>query len=188
MEKIADLSEPAPTPPGELESLARAALFAALVGAGAFVHVPFGPLFLSLQTMLVMVTGFVLGPKKALLAMLVYLGCGFIGLPMFGRGRAGPASFLGPTAGYLAGFVAGAALAGMSVYFRGSRRRRIAARLGFGLAGTVILLLFGALGLRLTVAGDWTRALAIGFYPFLPGDCLKLVAAVAVAEQLTIRE
>ncbi len=172
----------APTPLHALEDLAQIALFAALVGAGALVHLPLGPLHLTLQTMMVMLTGFVLGPKKAALAMLLYLACGLIGLPMFGRGKAGPALFLGPSVGYLAGFVGGAVIAGVSVHFRGSRRRRMAAMFCFGLAGTVFLLLLGAAGIRFTVTGDWSRALAIGMYPFLPGDCLKLLAAIAVME------
>lgn len=167
-------------PPLELRDLTRLALFAALTGAGAFIHIPFGPAHISLQTMMVMLTGFVLGPKKAALAMLLYLACGFIGLPMFGRGKAGPASFLGPTVGYLAGFVVGAAIAGCAVFFDGSRLRRFIAMLGFGLLGSVALLAIGAVGMRLTIIDAWPKAFAFGFFPFLPGDCLKMLAAAAV--------
>lgn len=176
-----DGPEPVPTPLAELRSLANISLFAALVGAGAFVHIPFGPMHLSLQTMLVMLTGFVLGPKRAVLAMALYLACGFIGLPMFGRGKAGPAAFLGPTAGYLAGFVAGAAIAGLSTLFGGGRRR-VAAMLCFGALGSVVLLLLGAAWLRLTVIDDWGRALVVGFYPFIIGDIIKMAAAAALRE------
>ena len=182
MEKtpVPDLT--APIPLSQLEELARLALFAALVGAGAFVHLPFGPLHFTLQTMMVMLTGFVLGPKKAGLSIILYLACGFIGVPVFGRGRTGPTLFLGPSAGYLAGFVAGAVIAGISAGFQGNRRERLAARFAFGLAGTLVLLFLGAAGIKLSVTGDWQRALAIGMYPFLPGDCLKLLAAIAVME------
>ena len=107
--------DPSPTPLSQLHDLARISLYAALIGAGAFVHVPVGPMHISLQTLLIMLAGFVLGPKRAALALLLYNICGFIGLPMYGRGRAGPAAFLGPTAGYFAGFVAGAVIAGFSV-------------------------------------------------------------------------
>ncbi|MDR1745574.1 MAG: biotin transporter BioY, partial [Planctomycetota bacterium] len=88
--------DPAPTPLPRIHDLARISLYAALIGAGAFVHVPVGPMHISLQTMMIMLAGFVLGPKKAALALLLYNVCGFIGLPMYGRGRAGPAAFLGP--------------------------------------------------------------------------------------------
>lgn len=173
---------PEPTPLDELGDLSRIAMFAALVGAGAFIHIPLGPMFLSLQTMMVMLTGFILGPKKAILAMLLYLVCGFIGLPVFGRGKAGPASFLGPTAGYFPGFVLGAATAGLSTFFAKSKRGHIVAMLGFGFAGTALLLLLGTVGLRLILVDDWGKAFGAGFIPFILGDTLKMMAAAAVRQ------
>ena len=175
-------SGPPLTSPEELRDLVRLSMFAALIGAGALIYIPFGPLFLSLQTMMVMLTGFMLGPKKAGLAILVYLACGFIGLPMFGRGRTGPASFIGPTAGYFPGFAAGAMIAGLSTYVKGSRTRRLAAMILCGLVGTVVLLAMGSVGLRLTVIGDWGKAFAVGMYPFLPGDFAKMIAAALIKE------
>ncbi len=179
----APLPEPAPTPLSQLHALTRIALFAALIGAGAFIYIPLGPLQnISFQTLMVMLTGFCLGPKKAALALLAYLACGFIGLPMFGRGRAGPASFIGPTAGFFLGFIAGAAIAGCGALVRGSRRRRVAAMIVCGLIGSVVLLSLGAVGLRLTVFDSWNKALAVGVYAFLPGDIIKMLMAVAVKE------
>lgn len=175
-------AETAPAPLAPVQTLTRIALFAALIGAGAFVYLPLGPLHLTLQTMLVMLTGFVLGPKMAAWALFAYLGCGFLGLPMFGRGKSGPASFFGPSAGYLAGFWVGAVVAGCSAYFSGSRTRRLVAMAFFGTLGSVLLLLLGAAGMRLTIMNDWHSALAAGMYPFLPGDILKMLAAAAVKE------
>lgn len=171
-----------PMPLARMHDMARIALYAALVGAGAFIHVPVGPMHISLQTMMIMLAGFVLGPRKAALAMLLYLLCGLIGLPMFGRGKAGPASFLGPTAGYFLGFVVGAALAGCSTFVRGSRARRMAARIGFGAIGSVTLLLAGTILLWLRFIPDWNRALLVGFVPFIGGDIVKMLAAAFVAE------
>ncbi|MDR1744475.1 MAG: biotin transporter BioY [Planctomycetota bacterium] len=173
----------APLPLESVHGMARIALYAALVGAGAFIHVPVGPMFISLQTMMIMLAGFALGPKKAALAMLLYLLCGLIGLPMFGQGKAGPASLLGPTAGYFPGFVLGAVLAGCSVFFaRGSRTGRMAARLVLGALGSVALLLTGAALLRLRFIPDWNSALLVGFFPFIVGDLIKMTAAAFVAE------
>ncbi|MCD8352073.1 MAG: biotin transporter BioY [Planctomycetaceae bacterium] len=171
-----------PMPLHRLHGMVRIALYAALVGAGAFIHVPVGPMHISLQTMMIMLAGFVLGPRKAALAMLLYLLCGLVGLPMFGRGRAGPASFVGPTAGYFLGFVAGAALAGCSTYFGGGRWRRMAARIGFGFVGSVILLLAGTVMLWYRFIPDFNRALLVGFYPFIVGDTVKMIAAAIIAE------
>jgi biotin transport system substrate-specific component len=180
--------DPEPTPPDQIHNLARIALYAALIGAGAFVHVPVGPMHISLQTLMIMLTGFVLGPRRAALALLLYNVCGFIGLPMYGRGRAGPASYLGPTAGYFAGFLAGAVIAGGSVYFTGSRRRRVIAMIVFGFIGSVVTLLLGTALLRLRFIPEWNRALMIGFAPFIIGDTLKMLAAVAIKEVFLTRE
>lgn len=183
MQKTAcSLSPIGPTPAETLNNMTHIAMFAALVGAGAFIHVPFGPAHISLQTMMVMLAGFVLGPRRALYAMALYLACGFIGLPMFGRGKAGPASFIGPTVGFLAGFPAGAAIAGMSTWFGGNRKRRVAAMIAFGLFGTIALLALGGVGLRLTIMPDWRLAMAAGVLPYIVGDTLKMLAAVAVKE------
>ncbi len=175
-------ADPQPTRLADVHALTRIAMFAALIGAGAFIHVPLGPLHISLQPLMVMLTGFCLGPKKAALALAAYLACGFIGLPMFGRGKAGPASFLGPTAGFLAGFFCGAIIAGLSTLVRGSRKKRILAMLFFGSIGTVVVLLLGAIGLRMTIIADWNTALALGLYTFLPGDLIKMVVAMLVKE------
>ena len=177
-----DNQDPAPTSLVQLRTLTQMALFAALIGAGAFIHIPFGPFFLSLQTMMVMLTGFMLGPKKAILAMILYLACGFVGLPVFGRGKAGPTSFLGPTAGYFAGFVLGAAIAGLGKYVTGGKFRRLAGMVLFGALGTIALLGLGAVWMRYSLFDSWHTALTAGFYPFLPGDMVKMLAAAVIKE------
>ncbi len=175
---------PRPTPLADIHTLTRIALFAALIGAGAFIHIPLGPAHISLQTMMVILAGFCLGPKKAALALAAYLACGFIGLPMFGRGKAGPASFFGPTGGFLVGFLFGAIIAGFSARspFRNSRKKRIIAMAAFGTVGAVVILLMGATGMYLTIIPDWNRAMALGFWTFLPGDLIKMALAIAVKE------
>lgn len=175
-----DTPDPEPMPLDDVRDLARIAMFAALVAAGAFFHVPFGPMHISLQTMMIMLAGFILGPKKAAVALLLYVLCGFLGLPVFGRGRAGPASFLGPTAGYYPGFVLGAFIAGLSCRFSGTRRRHVAGMIGFGAAGIVAILGLGAVGVRVTMGVSWDQALVMGMYAFLPGDLVKMLAAVLV--------
>lgn len=171
-----------PAPPlSETTALTRLSLYAALTGIGAFVHIPLGPFHISLQTMMLNLTGFALGPKKAAAAMLLYLLCGFIGLPMFGRGKAGPASFLGPTAGYFAGFVVAAAVSGLALRFGKTRRGRLAAMLVFGTVAVVLDLLAGTMLLHARFIPDLNRAFAIGFAPFIAGDMIKMIAAAFIA-------
>lgn len=184
---VADDSDAAPMSLPALHDLCRVSMYAALVGAGAFIHVPVGPMHISLQTMMLMLAGFVLGPKKAGLALLVYAAAGFVGLPMFGRGKAGPASFLGPTSGYFLGFVLGAIIAGFSTRFGGSGKKRVAVRLAFGALGSVVLLLTGTLALRLRFFDSWRQALMVGLFPFLPGDLIKMTIAAFLPEAFSMR-
>lgn len=172
---------PAPLPVGEMQTLTRVSLYAALIGVGAFIHVPVGPMHISLQTMMINLTGFALGPKKAGIALLLYNLCGFIGLPMYGRGKAGPASFLGPTAGYFIGFTLAAVISGLAVYFGKTRRARFLAMLFFGALGVVLDLVIGALFLHIRFIPDLRQAFLVGFVPFIVGDLLKLVAAAFIA-------
>lgn len=166
----------------QMHSLTRAAMFAALIAVGAFIMIPVGPLHISFQTMMLMLAGFCLGPRGAFWTMLLYLGATFIGLPMLGRGRAGPAVFFGPSCGYLPGFLCGAVIAGFAAGVAGSRRRRLAAMAVLGAIGTVVILACGSIGLRLTVTANWRDAFAFGLLPFLPGDLVKLALAIAIRE------
>ena len=168
-------------PLDRLHALARSAMFAALIAAGAFIIVPFGPLHFTLQTMMVILAGFCLGSRRGCLSVVLYLAAGLLGIPVFGRGRSGPAAFLSPAGGYLPGFLVAAALAGTAAGIAG-RRCRLAVMAMAGTAGAMVILAAGAAGLRLTVAADWNAALTLGALPFVPGDLLKVALAMGIRE------
>lgn len=184
MQPLGSTLEPGPL--RRVHTLARAAMFAALIAVGAFIMIPLGPLHISLQTMMLMLTGFCLGPRGAFWALLLYLASAFVGLPMLGRGRAGPAIFFGPSCGYLPGFMVGAVVAGFAAGIA-DRRRRIAAMALFGVLGTVLILTLGSVGLRCVVVADWRSAFAFGMLPFLPGDLVKLVLAIVIRETFLVQ-
>ncbi len=87
----------------KLKGMVFAALFAALTGAIAWfkVPLPFTPVPITLQTLMVLLSGAMLGPIYGALAMIVYLVLGAIGLPVFAGGSSGVGALLGPTGGYL---------------------------------------------------------------------------------------
>lgn len=176
-----------PQPLDQTRQLTQISLYAALIGVGAFIHIPFGPMHISLQTMMVNLAGFALGPKKAALTLLLYNLCGFIGLPMFGRGKAGPASFLGPTAGYFAGFVLSAVISGLALHFGKTRKSRFIAMLAFGAVGALVDLMAGTLVLHARFIHDWRRAFLVGFAPFIITDLAKMVVAALIADRFLHR-
>lgn len=137
------------------------------------IPLPFTPVPLTGQTLAVLVVGAALGARKGAASLLLYLFEGLIGLPFFAGGNHGVSVVLGPTGGYLLGFVVAAYVIG-ALAARGLDRRIPTALLAF-LAGEVVIYLFGVAWLSLFLG--WKGALVGGLLPFLIGDALKLAAA-----------
>src|SRR5208337_2009632 len=89
-------------------------LFTALTAVGAFIRIPIPYVPLTLQTLMVMFAGLILGSRRGALSQLLYLILGLLGLPIFAQGG-GPAYVLQPSFGFLLGFVAGAYVIGKMV-------------------------------------------------------------------------
>jgi len=150
----------------------------ALIAASAWIAVPlpFSPVPVTAQTFAVLLVGSVLGARRGAAAAIAYLGEGALGLPVFAGGSGGMHALAGPTGGYLAGFVAGAWLCGLLAE-RGWDRRVLTTVVSMVL-GNVAILAPGLLWLSRFVGTE--RVLALGLYPFLPGDVVK-IASAAVA-------
>ncbi|MQC25897.1 MAG: biotin transporter BioY [Chloroflexi bacterium] len=139
------------------------------------VYLPFSPVPITGQTLGVLLVGMTLGSRRGALSMLAYLGEGALGLPVFAAGNASLAYMLGPTGGYLLGFVAAAWLVG-ALAERGFDRSLPRTFLAFAL-GSAVIYLFGLAWLARFV--PWPGTLAAGMTPFLVGDAVKaLVAAL----------
>lgn len=147
-----------------------------LLTLGAKVSVPFWPVPMSLQVMALAAIGMTLGARQAVQTVLAYLALGLAGVPVF-VSSAGPAAFMGPTGGYLVGFVAAAAVVG-SLSQRGWGQSFGRAWLAM-LLGLVVLYVPGLAWLGHVVGWD-KPVLAMGLTPFILGDALK-ITLVALA-------
>jgi len=159
-----------------------AALIASLIAVGAYVSLPVGAVPVSLQMLAVILAALVLSPGGAFAATSVYVLLGVIGLPVFAGGKAGLAVLLGPTGGFLVGFIVGAT-AGAAV------RRLLADRvrpiIADGVAAAVVVgvvYLLGWAQLMLITGMTPAAAFAAGVAPFVVFDVIKAVAAIAFAE------
>ena len=154
--------------------------------ASAKIQVPFYPVPLTLQPLVVLMLGAVLGPRLGMAAVIAYLAQGAAGLPVFAgtpeKGMA-LAYMMGPTGGYLVGFVLGAGITGWLAR-RGWDRHMLLMALAM-IAGMVAIYLPGLAWLG-TVIGWDKPVLAYGLTPFLPGDAVK-VAIAAMASPLIWR-
>ncbi|WP_327581751.1 biotin transporter BioY [Nonomuraea sp. NBC_00507] len=163
--------------------LARVAVFAALIavfGLAGSVS-PFGNLVpITLQTLGVMLAGAILGTWRGALAVAVLLILVAAGLPLLAGGRGGLAFFAGPSAGWLIGWIPGAAVTGWLVE-RGGRNPGIIRLVVACLVGGVgVVYLFG-IPVQTLITGVSLRTTALASTVFLPGDLIKAVLASVVA-------
>ena len=165
--------------------IAGVLFIAALTAAAAQVSfpVPFTPVPLVLQDMIVLIGGAALGSRLGMAAQIVYLAAGIAGLPVFAASATlpqGPLRFLGPTGGYLISYPVAAFLTGYLAE-RGFDRRFWTAVVAMA-AGLVVIFSFGVtwMALFMRPAGlGFDAALRAGFYPFLLGDVFKICFGAA---------
>ncbi|MCS0646860.1 biotin transporter BioY [Curtobacterium flaccumfaciens] len=151
----------------------------ALLTAGAAqVSVPIWPVPITGQTLAVLLVGSALGARRGALSMLVYALLGVVGLPVFADGSAGVGVLVGPSGGYIVGFVAAAALVGWVAERFGDRPLRNAL-LSFAL-GTVVTFVAGMAWLAVALGLDLQQTLQYGLYPFVLGGVVKTVIGAGV--------
>ncbi|MBN2051316.1 MAG: biotin transporter BioY [Spirochaetales bacterium] len=166
---------------GNLKSTVYISAFAALMVLGVFIRIPLGPVPIVMTNFFVLLAGYLLGPVSGSAAVLLYLFLGAAGLPVFSAGG-GAALFLGPTGGYLAGYLPAALLTGFLA--DKNRRNKTWADILIFTLGALIIYLPGVLWLSHVTGLPFKASLQTGMLPFLPGDILKIAAATAVARRL----
>jgi biotin transport system substrate-specific component len=151
-----------------------------LLAVLAQVRIPLGftPVPMSGQTFGVLLIGPALGSKRAVGAIVAYLALGALGLPLFTDGGAGIAHLLGPTVGYLLGFVVAAGLLGVMAERRADRH--LASSALSMLIASASIYVCGVLGLMFVSSISLGAAISLGIVPFLIGDLLKAALAAAV--------
>jgi biotin transport system substrate-specific component len=161
-----------------VRGMVYASLFGALTAVGALVSIPLQPVPITLHTLFLNLAAALLGGPLGALSQVVYILLGIIGLPVFSGGKAGFGVLMGPTGGYLIGFVIGAIVIGKLV---GARPRPGFLWLFFSMTvGLAVVYLCGVLQLIQVAKLTPAKALTVGVLPFLPGDFLKICAASAI--------
>lgn len=159
-------------------------LFAVLTAIGAAIEIPIpgSPVPVTMQTLIVSLSGLLLGPMLGAASQIVYVMAGAVGAPVFSGGDFGIAHLLGPTGGYLLAFPVAAAVTGRLAGRSPATWNVLAAtRLGIAIfLGTVVIFAGGYAQLAL-LTGDSVRAFQLGVLPFIAGDIVKVLAALAVA-------
>jgi biotin transport system substrate-specific component len=164
-----------------------AAVVLIAISAQIIIPLPFTPVPITGQTFGVLFASALLGFRRSILALVLYLLIGIVGLPIFAGWSGGPASIaqvrtgvlvLGASGGYLIGFLFGGALVGRLAELGWDRH--IGGSLAAMLLGNVVIYLFGIPWLMLAANFDLANGLAKGLYPFVIGDVIKLVLAAGL--------
>ena len=146
--------------------------------------VPFGAVPLSLCTLFLYLTAWVLGAKRAVAATAVYVLMGAAGLPVFSGFMGGLGHLAGPTGGYIVGYLPLTAIC--ALFVRGFPAQRWMHLAGMAL-GTAVLYAMGTVWFCLQTGTGPVQALVVCVLPFLPGDLTKMLAALLLGPALRDR-
>jgi biotin transport system substrate-specific component len=152
------------------------ALIPAMMAATTGIYIPMIGANITLQTLFVLLSGFVLGSKAAMLSMFLYLILGSFGLPVFSGFQSGLGVLFGPSGGFILAFPIAAAITGRS-------DKKGSSRLLYGFLATLTIYAIGIPWLMIQLSLPFLTVLGL-MVVFFPGDALKLLAAVRLAQVL----
>lgn len=145
---------------------------------------PIGIIPISLTNLVIYFAVYALGKKRGTLSYIVYLFIGLIGLPVFSGFSGGFPKLFGPTGGYLIGFIFMAFISG--IFIDKFSNTFYMCFLGM-VIGTIITYIFGTAWLAYETKMTFNAALAVGVFPFIPGDIIKIVIATLIGPQIKNR-
>lgn len=151
--------------------------FSLLMALSAQIVFPIGPVPITGQTFVVLLTGALLGSRLGAMAMIVYLIEGASGLPFFSGGMSGVGHLLGQTGGYLVAFPAAAFITG--AFAEHDWDRRFPTAVAAMAIGSVVIMLSGWAWFSILTNTPIDVAFKIAVLPFIPGDIIKILIAAA---------
>ena len=167
------------------EMAVTAAMTAILCILGPWaINIPISPVPITLCSMGIYFALYLLGLKLGSISVLLYVLLGAAGLPVFTNFSGGIGKLLGPTGGYIIGYLFLALICG---FFMDKFPNKLCLQgIGF-ILGTAVLYLFGTLWLQFQLSLNFPAALMAGVIPYVPGDIVKLILALALAIPLKKR-
>lgn len=154
------------------------------VAAQVRIHLPFSPVPITGQVLAVLLAGTVLGGTYGSLSQILYVGIGAAGVPWFAAAAGG--SLIGPTGGYLIGFIPAAFFVG---WFTDKHigTRRLLPQLALMLGGVFIIYLFGAIQFAVVMRTGFDETLRMAILPFIPLDLTKALLAAGLTTRFLAR-
>lgn len=157
-----------------LRELIICALFVAITGILAQVSIPVPPVPFTGQTLAVGLAATIIGSRLGTFSMVGYLALGAIGVPVFSSFSAGLQAIVGPTGGFIIGFIATAFITG---FILEKTKFSIPMAIIANVIGMIVTLAFGVVQLKYVASLSWNAAFAGGVIPFIPLGLVKAVLA-----------
>lgn len=170
-----------------IRDITQTGIFTALTAIGAFISIPIGPVPITLQSFFVLLSGVVLGSKKAMYSQITYLLLGLVGFPIFAGFSGGLHSIFKPSFGFIIGYVAAAYVSGKITENKAHNYGNLLAAV---LTGSLVIYAFGlpymyyVLNIILNSNLSIIKILQLGMFAFIPGDVLKAVITILLAKKL----
>ena len=162
-------------------------MFGALTAAVAWfkIPLPFTPVPITLQTIVVLLSGAMLGSYYGALSMIIYIMVGALGLPVFAGGASGIGVLIGPTGGYLFSYFIAAFVIGKIIE---SMKPSYANYVVAMIVGSIVIYSLGATQGKLITKLPW-NAIVVGWVlPFIIGDVIKLLLAAWIAKNIDAKK
>ena len=164
-----------------VRDLTLMAFFAALLAVCSWLSIPAAVPF-TLQTFAVFLTFLLLPARLGILSVAVYLLLGAVGVPVFAGFRGGAGVLLGPTGGYIVGYLPAAFISGLAAERGGSHPGL--KRIAFMALGVAACYLLGSIWFAVLRKAALWDTLCLCVFPFLPGDALKVALAAFLAPRI----
>lgn len=156
-------------------------IMAALICVLGPLSIPIGPVPITLTNLAIYITLYAVGMKNGTISYFIYLLIGFIGLPVFSNFTSGPGKLLGPTGGYLIGFIFMALISG---YFIDKFIKKWYMCILGMVLGTAVCYAFGTGWLAYQAGMSLQAALLAGVIPFIPGDLFKILVSAYIGPKI----
>ena len=160
--------------------LAMTAVMAAVTCVLAPMSIPIGPVPISFTNLAIYLSLYLLGWKMGTVSYVVYMLIGMVGVPVFSGFTGGMGKLLGPTGGYIIGFIPMAIIAGLVIDKFDNRAIQFVGMV----AATAVCYAFGTAWFCVSMDSGLVAALGMCVFPFIPGDLAKIVIAMVVGPML----
>jgi biotin transport system substrate-specific component len=159
------------------------ALFAALTAILSQIAIPIGPVPINLATFVVFCAAALLGSKLGALSLIIWALLGIVGTPVFSMYRSGLGALMGPTGGYIIGYIPAAFITGLLIE-KLNKENKIFIYPVAMLTGMLTYFILGTAWFMYSTSTGLWDALMICVIPFLPGEFIKILAATLISKRI----